>query len=79
MLTENGIITSRFIPCRDKDSNLFKSESKFKKELKSESKALGFSLAKPFANFFKKSALLFKWSSAHLDIVDQTRKFIIPP
>jgi len=54
MLTENGIITSRFIPCRDKDSNLFKSESKFKKELKSKSKALGFSLAKPFANFFKK-------------------------
>ncbi len=41
---ENGIITSRFIPCRGKDSKLFKSESKFKKKLKSKSKAVNFSL-----------------------------------
>jgi len=41
---ENGIIPTRFIPCRSKDSRLFKSESKFKKELKSESKAVNFSL-----------------------------------
>ncbi len=56
MLTENGIIASRFIPCRDKDSNLIKSESKFKKKLKSESKALGFSLASLFGKFFKKNS-----------------------
>lgn len=41
---ENGIISTRFIPCRGKDSKLFKSESKFKKELKFESKAVNFSL-----------------------------------
>ena len=42
---ENGIITTRFIPCRGKDSKLFKSESKFKKELKFETKEVGFTRA----------------------------------
>lgn len=42
---ENGFNPTRVIPWRSKDSKLFKSEIKFKKELKIETKEIGFSRA----------------------------------
>lgn len=70
---ENGFITTRVIPNRCKYSKFFKSESKSEWESKAENKAVSFSKDKLISNFFKKSALLLKCSSALLDLTRFSR------